>query len=399
MNIFFIIWYVIQSWIAVYLLMPFIFLLIYLFKKTTNTRFNILKKPVVFEKDFDFAAIITVHNETHLVPALIDSLLKQHYSRFTIYVVADNCDPSSIPQNDERVVVLHPETSLNSKIRSIDYALERFKKSHDALVIFDPDNLVHPDFLSALNQYFQRGYKAVQGFLKPKNTDSVYARLDSIGDVFYNFTEREIRMELGLSSAIWGLGIAIETQLYKKIVYDNLLGGFDKRIQAYLAEKIPQLAFAKEAYVYDEKVSTGQAMEKQRTRWINAYFKYFRLNWKVFWRGIRMMNFNVIFFGFVNLRPPFFILILLVLFSSVVNYFIHLHLFVAWMVILLLFIASFVIIVSFKSTDRKISQSIFFLPLLIGRQIMALAKLKRANKSFLNTEHSKLIYIEDLIGK
>src|SRR5688572_28883084 len=130
MNIFFIIWYFIQSWIAVYLLLPFIFLLVYLYKKTTNTRFNILKKPVVFAADFDFAAIITVHNETHLVPALIDSLLKQNYSRFTVYVVADDCDPGSIPQHDERVVVLQPENNLNSKVRSIDYALAHFKKPH-----------------------------------------------------------------------------------------------------------------------------------------------------------------------------------------------------------------------------------------------------------------------------
>ena len=399
MNIFFIIWYFFQSWIAVYLLLPFIFLLVYFFKKKTNTRFNILKKPIVHQNDFDFAVVVTVHKETHLVPALIDSLLKQHYSRFTIYIVADNCDPSTIPQSSGNVVVLQPEPNLNSKIRSINYALDHFKNPHDALVIFDPDNLVHPAFLFVINQYFQRGYKAVQGFLKPKNTDSVYARLDSIGDIFYNFTEREIRMELGLSSTIWGLGIAIKTDLYKQIVYDNHLGGFDKRMQAYLAEKIPQLAFAKEAYVYDEKVSTGKAMEKQRTRWIYAYFKYFQLNWKVFWHGIRKMDFNIIFFGFVNLRPPFFILLLLVMLSSVVNYFIHLHLFLAWMIILLLFIASFVVIVSLKSSDKKTIQSIFFLPLLIARQIMALVKVKRANKTFLNTEHNKLVYIEDLIGK
>jgi cellulose synthase/poly-beta-1,6-N-acetylglucosamine synthase-like glycosyltransferase len=397
MNVFYIFWYIFQTWIAIYLALPLVFLLIYQFKKITHSQFDISKKPIVYKKDFDFAVIITVHKQTMLVPALLDSILKQQYEHYTIYVVADCCDGSSIPQQNENVIILQPQVDLNSKIKSIDYAIDHFRKQHDALVIFDPDNLVHPQFLYIVNQYFQKGYRAVQANLKPKNTDSVYARLDSIGDTFYNFTEREIRMELGLSSAIWGLGICIETILYKEIIYDNHLGGFDKRIQAYLAQKIPQLAFAKEAFVYDEKVSTGKALEKQRTRWIHAYFKYLKLSWKVFLHGIKKVNFNVIFFGFINLRPPFFILIFLVLISCVINYFIHMHLFITWMVIVLMFVVSFIIIVSMKSTDKRTARSIFFIPLLIFRQLSALTKIKKANKTFLKTENNKLVYIEDLL--
>ena len=69
------------------------------------------------------------------------------------------------------------------------------------------------------------------------------------------------------------------------------------------------------------------------------------------------------------------------------------------MVMLVLFCISFTVIVSMKTHDKKMVQSILFLPLLVIRQIFALLKMKRADKSFLKTEHTKLVYIEDLIGK
>lgn len=392
-----IIWYLFQAWIAVYMALPFLFLLIYLIKKNLGLRYNVDKKASVVNRDFDFAAIVTAHKDTLLIPPLVDSLCKQKYGNFCVYVVADACDVSGLGFTDPRVVVLKPESDLNSKIKSIDYAINHFIREHDALVIFDSDNLVHPEFMLVLNKYFQRGFRAVQTNLQPKNTDSLYSRLDSIGDTFYNFTEREIRMELGWSSAIWGLGIAIETKLYKEIIYNHFLGGFDKRIQADIVRKIPQLAFAREALVYDEKIADGEALEKQRTRWINAYFKYFALGWAVFIHGIKRLNLNVAFFGFINLRPPLFLVVALSLIFCAVNLIIDKALMFGWIALIISFVVSFFIIVAIKSRSRRVVASIFFMPVFVMRQVMALLKIKRANKSFLKTEHNKVILIDDLL--
>jgi len=399
MKLFFIIWYVFQFCIAFYLCIPCILLLIYSVKRLAGKGFDIRKKKALTSRNFDFAAVITAHKDLSLVPALIDSLLKQEYSNYHIYVVADHCIDVSIDVSDSRVTVLQPPSFLDSKISSISFALDSFRREHDALVIFDSDNLVHPRFLFELNQYFQRGYRVVQSNLQPKNVDSIYARLDTIGNTFFNFTEREARMELGISSAIWGLGIAIDVKLYKNIIYRHHLGGFDKKVQASLIEKTEQIAFAREAIVYDEKVTSGEALETQRTRWINAYFRYFGLNLSVFKKGFNSRKPAMALFGLLNLRPPFFILIILVLISCAVNYFIHLHLFIAWLVILAIFGISFITIIARRSRDRRTVGSIIYLPLLISRQLFALAKMGRANKSFLKTEHTKLVYIEDLIGK
>jgi cellulose synthase/poly-beta-1,6-N-acetylglucosamine synthase-like glycosyltransferase len=397
MNFFFAIWYIFQSWLAMYIILPSFFLLIYLFKKISKNQFDISKKAPVYHRDFDFAAIVTAHKEILLVPALIDSLLKQNYQQYLIYIVADACDISSLYYSNPRIIVLKPEADLNAKIRSIDYAIARFQRPHDALIIFDSDNLVHPHFLSALNQYFQKGFKAVQANLLPKNTDSLFARIDAVGNTFSNFIEREIRMELGLSSAIWGSGIALDTALYRQIAYDNLLGGFDKRVQADIAREISQIAFAKEAIVYDEKISNGPSLQKQRTRWLHAYFKYFNLSLKTFLLGLKRFNINLGFFGFVNLRPPFFIVFFLGCGSGILNYWVNYRLFFLWIIVLSLFIFSFLVIILLKANNRRTFWSVFFMPVFIIYQIAALIKVKKASKVFLKTEHNKLIYIEDLL--
>lgn len=392
-----ILWYLFQLWIAVYLIIPTILLIIYTIKKQFIKYRHIQVRKPKLEQSFDFAAIITAHKDVALLPPLVDSLLKQSYNNFLIYLVADACDMQEIRFNDPRIVVLKPEIDLNSKIKSIDYACNNFQRPHDALVIFDSDNLAHPALMQTLNLYFKQGFRAVQSNLQPKNTDSLYSRMDAIGDAYYNFTEREARMELGISSAIWGLGIAIETNLYKEIIYQNFLGGFDKRIQADLVMKIPRIAFAKEAIVYDEKIADGGALETQRTRWINAYFKYLSLSWTVFLHGFKTANFNRIFFGFINLRPPLFLVCGFAFLFFVLNLLLNPLMATAWAGIAVLFVLTFIAIITSNVADKKVVNTLFYMPLFAFRQLLALFKIKRANKTFLKTEHTKLIYIDDLL--
>ena len=108
------------------------------------------------------------------------------------------------------------------------------------LVIFDPDNLVHPDFLRILNTWYNKGYQAVQGKLQSKNKGSIYAQLD-LGVLVGNFLERDVRSMLGLSVNIWGCGVSVKKEVYQKIIYDgkSRMGGFDKYMQTEIAKNQP----------------------------------------------------------------------------------------------------------------------------------------------------------------
>jgi cellulose synthase/poly-beta-1,6-N-acetylglucosamine synthase-like glycosyltransferase len=389
----------VQVLVAIYILVPTFSLLSYLLLNWLKIKTPYQKKPFLTDRNFEFGFIVTAHQEAQFILPIVDSILKQSYPNFYVYVVADDCDLSGIHFADPRVVVLKPEPPLHAKIKSIRYAIAEFKKKHDAIIILDSDNLIHPQFLQVMNNHFRKGYRVVQADFKPKNTDTVYARMDAIGDLYNFFLDREARMRLGISSSIWGSGVAIDYDLYNEVEYTSFLGGFDKKMQAHLVQRVPRMMFAPEAILYDEKVASGKSLETQRTRWIFAYFKYFKDSWAIFRNGIKRGNFNLIYFGFITLRPPLFIVLGAALLITVINYFVSTTLFVTWLLLLLSFVLSFVGIVLLKGKNAKYLYALLLIPVFVLRQVAALLKIKRANKAFLKTQHTKLVFIDDLLKR
>ncbi|MBI5373180.1 MAG: glycosyltransferase [Sphingobacteriales bacterium] len=387
-----------QIIVAAYLLVPFIALLFRGIRQLLHARNKIDKMPVLFEKDFRFHFIITAHEETAFLPPLLDSIRKQTYGNQVTYIVADCCDPA-LRFDDDKTITLHPATPLNSKIRSIEYAMAGFRSIPDAIIILDADNLIHPGFLAELNTFFKKGYRVVQANFKAKNTDTPFARMDSMGDLYNFFVEREMRMEAGLSSAIWGAGIAFDYNLYKGIRYKDYLGGFDKKLQVHLASQVKQIAFAKDAILYDEKIADGRALEKQRTRWISSQFKYQKENVQFLLKAIKELNINRIYFGFINIRPPLFILLGLALAFIVINLFFSVNSSIAWVLLLFLFLLSFISIIRIQSKDNRYLKTLLNIPQFIFRQVLATLKIKKASKSFLKTTHTQVIYINDILEK
>ncbi|MGE7775746.1 glycosyltransferase family 2 protein [Chitinophaga sp. NPDC101104] len=397
-NVLYYAWLAVQAVLALYVLQPLILLLIFGLKRAFRAVGG-ERKPAapVEDRPRSFGIVVTAHKNLELIPPLVDSALKQTYPHFVVYVVADACEQTDIGITHPQVKVLVPATHLNAKIRSIDFAIQQFETEHDVIVILDADNLLHPSYLEVLNGHFAKGHRAVQTNMLAKNTDSAYACLDAAGNYFYNFIDRRMRMELGCSANIWGLGIAMELSLYKSIIYRNFLGGFDKKIQADIVKQIPLLAYAEDAKVYDEKIDSGEAMERQRTRWINAYFKYFAYGWDVFSTGLRRMSPNLIYFGINLLRPPLFMQIGAALLMVVVNFWVDPVLSIVWLAILAQFPITFFAIVAVMSRDKRIIASLVWLPAVFLRQVKAMFQIRKANKSFLQTSNSKRIYIEDVL--
>lgn len=378
--------------IAIYFLVPAGMLAVYLFSRKRR----IDRLPDQTSNDFHFHLIITAHEETAFLAPLLDSISRQTYGGHTTYIVADCCDPA-LSFDNEQTITLHPPDPLNSKIRSIEYAISSFRATPDAVIILDADNLLHPRFMETMNRYFKKGFQAVQADFRAKNIDTDFARMDAMGDLFNFFVEREMRMELGLSSAIWGAGIAFAYPLYEGIRYKDMLGGFDKMLQIHLATQVKQIAFAREAILYDEKISDGAALEKQRTRWISSQFKYKQANIRFFLSAIRAGNLNRMYFGYINIRPPLFMLLLMAGIFFIFHLFFQPVFSLVWASIVLLFAISFVLIVQIRAGNNLFTGTFFRLPKFIFRQLMASLKIKRASRSFLKTRHTKLVYITDLL--
>jgi cellulose synthase/poly-beta-1,6-N-acetylglucosamine synthase-like glycosyltransferase len=382
-----------QLMVAIYLIKPILSLLAY------SVRKGRLRTPQANAKQYDFATIVTAHRDTRFIDPLVDSLLKQAHPKQMIYVVADDCDVSGLNYDPARVVMLQPSPSLHSKIKSIRYALDHLVREPDAVIVFDSDNLAHPQYLTQINYFFNAGHRAVMGHIKAKKPQGSYAQLDAGGEIYTNFMHRKASMAMGFSATVDGKGLAVDYHVYRSIDYTHLLGGFDKKVQADLALKVPQVAYAEEAYVYDEKIPDADALRKQRTRWMNAYFKYFALNAKVLGRGLATLSPNLIYFGLNMLQPPIFLLIAASLLCAGLSLVMGWGWAVAWLLGLGLFFLSIIIVMFLEGAEGSLWRSAFKVPGFMWQQLLAMLNMKQANRSFMKTEHHQVYYIEDILPR
>src|SRR5215203_3490027 len=124
-----------QILVALYILVPSFSLLSYLVLNVLNVKTPYQRKPFLRDRNFEFGIIITAHQEAQFILPIVDSVLKQTYQHFFVYVVADDCDISGLHFTDNRLIVLKPEPALHAKIKSIRYGLSHFVKKHDAVII------------------------------------------------------------------------------------------------------------------------------------------------------------------------------------------------------------------------------------------------------------------------
>jgi cellulose synthase/poly-beta-1,6-N-acetylglucosamine synthase-like glycosyltransferase len=373
-------WIALQVLIGYNLVLPFLLYLISTVKK---------EKPLATDLftpgDADYGIIVTAYEQVTAIPDVVNSLLKLNYQNYLIYVVADKCDVSSLHFEDERVIILRPEETLSSNTRSHFYAINRFKRPHSRLTIIDSDNLTDPEYLNQLDLYFAAGYQAVQGVRDAKNLNTTYARLDAARDIYYHFYDGKILFGVGSSATLAGSGMAFNTQLYRDCLehLDVTGAGFDKVLQHAILSRNLRIAFAEHAVVYDEKTTQSDQLVKQRSRWINTWFRYFSLGFGLLFKG----SWNQFLFGLVLLRPPLFIFLILSAFFMVANVFISATAVIIWLLAFIIFVLGFYLSLAKSDTDKRIYQSLVNIPKFIFYQVLSLLKVRKANKHSVATTH------------
>lgn len=355
----------------------------------------------------DFACIITVYKEVDIAWPLVRSLLAQDYPHFHLYLVADNVSAIDVPMEDARLTVLQTAAPLHSKVASVQYILTRMKAQHSHVAIFDPDNLVPRHFLAALDKYHHAGYPAVQGKRIAKNMDSTYAALDAMGEYFYDYTVRKVPFSLGSSSVIAGSGMSVRRDLYEHAIALEMeelkrLGvvvAEDKALQLLLVNKGHRIAYAPEAVIFDEKVASFEQVSRQRSRWLNSYFRHSLEVIKTFFSGLAKMDWNRLWFAVTTFMPPLFILV----FASGLLLLVFLLLKPALSLILGLslvgFAGGFILILLMNRTPSQVMQALPKVPLFIMGQVAGLLKIQKANKDFLATSHKEIVEIDEIWEK
>lgn len=372
---------------------------------------SLLKKEKIRQgagQKHDFACIITAYKNIDMSLPLIDSLLSQDYKDYFIYLVADDCDTSKIDFDHPNVVLLHPEKKLSSKVKSMLHAVANFKRKHSAIVIFDPDNLATPNFLSLLNDYLNAGFSAVQGKRTAKNLDTIYACADATGEIYKNYVERYVPYLLGSSPTIAGSGMAVKTELFKEFLNNNriteslkhgrVIPAEDKILQNDLVGKKFQIAFANEAIIFDEKISSAGQVERQRSRWLYSYFENFPNTFRFILKGLKNRNVNQLLFGLITMSPPLFLLLLTSITLCALSYFVSPLLFISFLVGITIFIGNIFIALLLSKAPMKIWMSVWGIPFFIFNQALGLCKMARSRNDFLHTSHNRKVSLKDVMS-
>ena len=265
--------------------------------------------------------------------------------------------------------------------------------------------MAHPDVLSRLDAFFANGYLAVQGRRGPKNLDSMYACLDALGEYYYNHTQRLVPYMMGSSAPIAGSGMAIDTDLYVEILHEieeenkqqKVIVAEDKLLQGKLVDRGVRIGYDRDAVIFDEKITSGYQAERQRTRWLNSYFKHLKDSLGIVGKGIIKFDFNEFFFGLVITTPPIIIMAMYSLFFLAVDLLIDYRLALAWTAAGCVFICNFILAPLLHRPEKEIWKALPGIPAFMFNQILALFRLKRSNADFMVTEKTKMLYIDDIL--
>ncbi len=377
-------WIILQIVIGFHLFFPLLLLFL--------SKLRSAKKQQISNSDqgLDFAIIITAYEEVVNLPEVVNAVLSQQYQNFTIYLVADKCDTSSLIFDDERVNVLTPSTVIGSNTGSHAYAVEHFKKKHDVITIIDSDNIIDSNYLIEIKKSFDAGFKAVQGLRAAKNLDTNYACLDAARDIYYHFYDGEVLFRSGSSATLAGSAMAFETNIYLDFLKNCKVSGagFDKVLQHYIVKQDIRIAFNKNAILFDQKTTHADQLVKQRSRWINTWFKYFSYGFGLIGKGFKNTSSNQLILGVVLLRPPLFIFLILAVFATLINLLLGFNYWV-WLLGFASFVIGFFISLKASNTDKRIYASLVNIPKFVFFQLLSLSKVRVANKISVATKHTK----------
>ena len=264
-----------------------------------------------------FAIVVCAHNEEAVVGELVKNLRGLDYpdELYDIFVVADNCTDKTAEVASAAGANVHVRE--NKQEVGKGYAMgwmfdrvEKMERKYDAFLIFDADNLVHPQFMLEMNDHLEKGESVIQGYLNSKNpTDSWVAGTFSIAFWMVNHMWHLAKYRIGLSTALGGTGMCIRTSIIREYGWDCNSLTEDMEFSMKLLTHSIRTCWGHDAIVYDEKVTTMMASCKQRLRWAQGQFDCAgRYIPKLFATGIKTGNIMILD-GIFQVSQPYFLLL------------------------------------------------------------------------------------------
>ncbi|WP_188880860.1 glycosyltransferase family 2 protein [Alicyclobacillus cellulosilyticus] len=374
------------------------------------------KRVLRFAPQKRFAVIIPAHDEQRVIGPLIDSLQGQDYPRdlYDIYVVADNCTDhtAEVARRHGAVVYERYHETKRAKGYAIEWMLEqlwRSGKAYDAVVMFDADNLVAPDFLRIMNDYLCEGHRVIQGYLGVKNPFDTWVSVSMAISYWYsNRMWQNARQNLGLSCSLGGTGLCIDMALLKELGWGATGLTEDLEFGVRCVERGIYPVWAHDAKVYDEKPTGLWASVRQRLRWMQGHFHCARTHmWPLILAGLRERNLAKLDAGIYLFQPMRFLILFLTSLMMVLQVATP-HTFINdmtrllptefWVVVNVLLYLQLPLALLLERVNWRAYFGLFILPFFLWTwgPVVLQAYFTRTNRTWVHTVHKRAIRLDEL---
>lgn len=230
--------------------------------------------PAASSRRLKFAVIVPAHNEEGGIASTVASLRQLDWpaSGMRIVVVADNCTDKTAERAataGAQVVTRH-DAALRGKGYALAHAFDLCLAEGwaDALVVVDADTVVSHNLLEACAARIEQGEHAIQAHYGVRNPLASWrTRLMTVALGAFHILRSRARERLGVSCGIRGNGWCVTTSLLRRAPYRSFSLTEDIEYGLILGRSGYRVAYADEARVDADMVTSSSIASKQRQRW------------------------------------------------------------------------------------------------------------------------------------
>lgn len=221
-----------------------------------------------------FTVLVPAHNEEPGIAATVHSLRRIHWpaEQWQLIVIADNCSDYTAEHARAAGAEVWErfDTQARGKGHALQFALQRILASGDcdAVVVVDADTQVSPNLLSSCAARLDQGAEAVQVYHGVANPDQNWrTQLLAIAYGAFHAVRSRGRERLGVSAGLRGNGMCWRTDMLHRVPFQLNSLAEDLEYGAILGLHGVRVHYVDEAHADALMVTQAQAAAGQRHRW------------------------------------------------------------------------------------------------------------------------------------
>jgi hypothetical protein len=277
----------------------------------------------------------------------------------------------------------------STKSKSLNIAMSTIGDNYDIAVIIDADNIIPPDYLIDINnQFASPQVEILQTHRIAKNLNNKIALLDAISEEINNSIFRLGHVNLGLSAALIGSGMAFRYNLFRQTMsMVHAVGGFDRELELKLLYDRKFIYYLPHTYIKDEKIQSEVGFSRQRRRWLSAQWHYSIVAAPLIIKAIFAGKWSFVDKYIQQISMPRLLLVGFIFIIAFVLTFINAAISIKWWVLFGTLILALMIAIPRHFYNRHLILALATLPCTFFIMAGNLFKLRHANKKFIHTLH------------